>query len=155
VGTIDGSRRNTKRRAITTSGMPIRTEEAILPTSCPLKKWRPEEPNASERKTTLSSGALATVDATTRMASCTRPRSGAPTRLSTVSETMNAARLAPTIRHVEPTARSKGWPGNAGCEWTTIAMYAARSADPTNPAAIISCAFSAPSRRVGAEWCAI
>jgi hypothetical protein len=42
--------------------------------------------------------------------------------LSTVSEARKAARLAATIRQVEPTARSNACPGNAGSEWTTSAM---------------------------------
>src|SRR5579875_2571106 len=110
------------RRPATTSGIPITSEEAILPTSWPAKKWSPAEPKASTRKTALSIGALAPEETATRKPSCTRPRSGAPTRLSTVSEARNAARLAPTIRQVEPTARSNSWPGKAGWEWTTRAM---------------------------------
>jgi hypothetical protein len=42
--------------------------------------------------------------------------------LSTVSETMKAARLAATMRQVEPTTRSNSWPGTPGWEWTRIAM---------------------------------
>jgi hypothetical protein len=39
-----------------------------------------------------------------------------------VSEARKAARLAPTIRQVEPTALSNSCPGKAGWEWTTRAM---------------------------------
>src|SRR6266702_1926710 len=62
-----------KRRPSTTSGIPITTEDAILPTSWPAKKCRPEERKASTRKITLSIGALAPADTMTRMLSWTRP----------------------------------------------------------------------------------
>src|SRR5215472_8927477 len=116
-----------KRLPSTTSGIPSTTEDAILPTSWPSKKWSPAVPKARTRKTTLSIGALAPAETTTRTPSWTRPRSGAPTRLSTVSETMKAARLAKTMRQVEPTTRSNSCPGTPGCEWTRIAMKPAKN----------------------------
>src|SRR6185437_16778940 len=122
AGTISPVFAGRKRRPSRTSGIPITTDEAILPTSCPSKKCRPDQPKASTRKTKLSSGALAPAETTTRTLSWTRPRRGAPTRLSTVSEARKAARLAATMRHVEPTTRSNSCPGKAGCEWTRIAM---------------------------------
>src|SRR5205823_6231430 len=148
AGTISPLFAGRKRRPSTTSGIPITTDDTTLPTSCPLKKSSPDEPNASTRKTTLSIGALAPAETRTRTASWTRPRRGAPTRLSTVSETRKAARLAPTMRHVEPTALSNSCPGNAGCEWTTSVTSPAKSAEPAKPSPIRSCALSAPSRRV-------
>src|SRR5262245_32988062 len=77
-----------KRRPMSTSGIPSTMADATFPTSWPAKKWRPAEPKAITRKTTLSIGALTPAERVTRTPSWTRPRSGAPTRLSTVSEAM-------------------------------------------------------------------
>src|SRR3954471_11864769 len=122
AGTISPVFAGRKRRPSRTTGIPITTDDAIFPTSWPSKKCSPDQPNASARKTKLSIGALAPAETTTRTPSWTRPRSGAPTRLSTVSETMKAARLAATMRQVEPTTRSNCWPGTPGWEWTRSAM---------------------------------
>src|SRR5262249_15363023 len=83
AGTISPLFAGRKRRPSRTSGIPSTTEDAILPTSWPSKKCSPAVPKARTRKTTLSIGALAPAETTTRTPSWTRPRSGAPTRLST------------------------------------------------------------------------
>ena len=92
---------------------------AYLAWSCPFRKS--SDPNAIDRKTTLSIGMLTAFVASTRTPSCTRPRNQAPNPLSRVSETANAARLAPTIRHVSAIS----WnvcPGKAAGAASTILM---------------------------------
>src|SRR4029077_2115995 len=106
AGTISTLFAARKRRPSRTSGIPIGIDEAIFPTSWPSKKCSPDQPKASTRKMALSIGALTPAETTTRAPSWMRPRSGAPTRLSTVSEARKAARLAATMRQVEPTTRS-------------------------------------------------
>src|SRR5256714_5015587 len=95
------------RRAASTSGRPIRTVASILATNWPFTRSSLPVPNASTMKTTESSGVETRLVPTTRTASGTRPRTQAPRRLSVVSETAKAARLAPTMRHVWPRTWSK------------------------------------------------
>ena len=88
----------------------------------------------------------------TRTGSGTRPRIQAPSPLSSVSETAKAARLPTTIRQVP--ARKPKRSGPTPFISFTIAIQAARTADPAKPMAIMIWAFFQPSRLVGAVWCA-
>ena len=124
---------------------------AILATIWPSMKA--SEPNATARKTRLSSGTEIAFVVNTRTGSGKRPRIQAPSPLSIVSDTAKAARLPTTIRQVP--ARKPNRSGPTLFISFTIAIQIARTADPAKPIAIMSCAFFQPSRLVGAVWCAV
>src|SRR5256885_1275359 len=87
-----------KRRATRTSGSPTRIVASIFATNWPLIRSSLPVPNASTMKTTESSGVETRFVPITRADSGTRSRTQAPSRLSVVSETADAARLAATMR---------------------------------------------------------
>ena len=104
------------------------------------------DPNAIARKTRLSSGADTTFVLTTRTASGTRPRNRRRARCRP-SPRRRRRRGCRRRSATLPERDVEGWLGDGAVHVVQLAIQTARTAEPTNPMAIMICAFLQPSRR--------